>query len=198
VAEVVLFHHVQGLTDGVRAFAAELGAGGHTVHTPDLFDGQRPATIDEGVALVDSIGHEVLAERADRAVAGLPDGLVYAGFSFGGATAQRLAQTRPGARGALLYESCVPLTGEWAFGPWPAGVPVQIHGMDADPFFALEGDIDAARELVGKVGPGLAELFVYPGDRHLFTDSSLPSYDRDAAALVVQRSRQLLDRVAGS
>jgi dienelactone hydrolase len=195
MAEVVLFHHVQGLTDGVRAFAEELRAGGHTVHTPDLFDGERPATIDDGIALVQGIEDEVLSERIGRAMAGLPEGLVYAGFSFGVAIAQRFAQTRPGARGALLYESCLPLTGEWAIGPWPDGVPVQIHGMDQDPFFALEGDLDAARELVATVGPGLAELFVYPGDRHLFTDSSLPSYDADAAGLVVQRSRELLGRV---
>jgi dienelactone hydrolase len=196
MAEVVLFHHVQGLTDGIRAFADELRARGHTVHTPDLFDGERPASIDEGVAYAQSIGGEALSERVDRAVADLPEGLVYAGFSMGAAEAQRLAQTRPGARGALLFESCLPITGEWAIGPWPAGVPVQIHGMDKDPFFALEGDIDAARELVETVGPELAELFVYPGDQHLFADSSLPSYDADAAALVVQRSRDFLDRVS--
>jgi dienelactone hydrolase len=195
MAEVVLFHHVQGLTDGVRAVAEELRAGGHTVHTPDLFDGQRPATIDDGIAFADSLGDE-LGERADRFVAGLPAGLVYGGFSMGAAQAQRLAQTRPGARGALLYEGCIPLTGEWAFGPWPDGVPVQIHGMDKDPIFALEGDLDAARELVETVGPDLGQLFVYPGDRHLFADSSLPLYDADAAALVVRRSRELLDRVS--
>lgn len=195
MADVVLFHHLQGLTDGVRALAGQLRAGGHTVHTPDLFDGERPATIDDGVALRKRIGAEVLDERADRAVADLPAGLVYAGVSWGAATAQRLAQTRPGARGALLYESCLPITGEWAIGPWPDGVPVQIHGMDKDPFFALEGDIDAARELVEVVGSDLATLFVYPGDQHLFTDSSLPSYDADATALVVQRSRDFLDRV---
>ncbi|MBA3232357.1 MAG: dienelactone hydrolase family protein [Propionibacteriales bacterium] len=195
MAEVVLFHHVQGLTDGVRAFAEELRAGGHTVHTPDLFDGELPATIDDGVAHMKGIGGEVLRERTDQAMADLPEDLVYAGFSWGGSTAQELAQTRPGARGALLYESCIPITGEWAFGPWPDRVPVQIHGMDKDPFFALEGDIDAARELVETVGPELAELFVYPGDQHLFADSSLPSYDADAAALLVQRSREFLDRV---
>ena len=194
MAEVVLFHHVQGVTDGVQAFADQLRAGGHIVHTPDLFDGERPPTIDDGVALTRAIGDEVLSERADRAVADLPAGLVYAGFSFGAATAQRLAQTRAGARGALLYESCLPITGEWAIGRWPAGVPVQIHGMDKDPFFALEGDIDAARELVEIVGSELAELFVYPGDDHLFTDSSLPSYDADATALVIERSRGLLHR----
>lgn len=195
MAEVVLFHHVQGLTDGVHALAEGLRTGGHTVHTPDLFDGEQPPTLDDGVALARSIGGEVLRERADRAVADLPDGLIYAGHSFGASTAQRLAQTRPGARGALLFESCIPISGEWAFGPWPDGVPVQIHGMDQDPFFALEGDIDAARELVEVVGPELAELFVYPGDRHLFLDSSLPSYDVDAAALVVRRARTFLDRL---
>ena len=195
MAEVVVFHHVQGLTDGMLAFAEQLRAGGHTVHTPDLFDGQRPQTVEDGVAHVGRVGDEVLAERAERAVADLPEGLVYAGFSWGAATAQRLAQTRPGARGALLYEACIPLTGDWAFGPWPEGVPVRIHGMDQDPFFALEGDIDAARQLVDTVGPELAELYVYPGDRHLFTDSSLPSYDAEATALVVKRSRELLDRL---
>jgi dienelactone hydrolase len=194
MTEVVLFHHVQGLTDGVQSFAESLRRGGHTVHTPDLFDGERPATIEEGVALTRDIGSEVLDRRADAAVADLPRALVYAGFSFGGGTAQRLAQTRPGAKGALLYESCLPITGEWAIGPWPDGVPVQIHGMDRDPFFALEGDIDAARELVSTVGSELAELFTYPGDRHLFTDSSLPSYDAGATSLVLQRSRDFLDR----
>jgi dienelactone hydrolase len=195
MAEVVLFHHVQGLTDGIRAFAEDLRAGGHAVHTPDLFEGALPATLEEGIAHARSIGEEVIAERANRAVAGLPDGLVFAGFSLGAASAQRLAQTRPGARGALLYESCIPLTGDWAFGPWPDGVAVQIHGMDKDPIFALEGDLDAARELVETVGPKLAALFVYPGDKHLFTDSSLPSYDADATALVVERSREFLDRL---
>lgn len=195
MAEVVLFHHVQGLTDGVRAFAEQLRADGHTVHTPDLFDGNRPASVDDGVGYVQSVGTEALDSRADQVVAGLPEDVVYAGFSWGAARAQRFAQTRPGARGALLYESCIPITGEWAFGPWPDGVAVQIHGMDSDPFFALEGDIDAARELVEIVGPELAGLFVYPGDRHLFTDSSLPSYDAAATALVVQRSREFLDRL---
>jgi dienelactone hydrolase len=72
---------------------------------------------------------------------------------------------------------------------------VQIHGMDQDPIFALEGDLDAARELVDTVGPDLAELFVYPGDTHLFADSSLPSYDADATAVELQRSRDFLARV---
>ena len=195
MAEVVLFHHVQGLTDGVRAFADELRAGGHTVHTPDLFDGELPATLEEGMAHARGLGDGALDERIDRVMAGLPAGLVFAGFSFGVGTAQRLAQTRGGARGALLYEACLPITGEWAVGPWPDELPVQIHGMDRDPFFGLEGDVDSAREIVEAAGSERAELFLYPGDRHLFTDRSLPSYDEEAAALVVKRSREFLDRL---
>ena len=195
MAEVVLFHHVQGLTDGVRAFAEELRAGGHTVHTPDLFDGERAATVEDGIALVGRIGEETIDARVNEIVAGLPQGLVYGGFSFGGASAQRLAQTRPGARGALMYEAFVSLTAEWAFGPWPDGLPVQVHGMDKDPYFALEGDLDAARELAGMIGPNLAEVYTYPGDKHLFTDSSLPSYDPAATALVLSRSLAFLDRL---
>jgi len=194
MAEVVLFHHVQGLTDGVLAFAEQLRVGGHIVHTPDLFDGERPTTIEKGVAFADSLG-TVVRDRANAAVADLPAGLVYGGFSMGAAAAQRLAQTRPGARGALLYESCIPLRGDWSFGPWPDGLRVQIHGMDKDPYFALEGDIDAARDLVATIGPELGELFIYPGDQHLFADSSLPSYDPDAAALVVRRSLDFLGRL---
>lgn len=196
MAEVVLFHHVQGLTPGVQAFAEALRAGGHTVHAPDLFDGALAATIDEGIALVGSIGDDELAARADAAVANLPPALVFAGFSYGGATAQRLAQTRPGARGALLYESFVSLTAPWSFGPWPDGVAVEVHGKDGDPFFAGEGDLDAARHLVETVGSELAALHVYPGDAHLFTDSSLPQYDADATALVLERSRAFLDRLS--
>ena len=184
MAEVVLFHHALGLTPGVVAFADELRRAGHTVHTPDLFEGRTFGSIEEGMGYAQEIGFpgEVIG-RGVQAVAGLPDGLVYAGFSLGVLPAQMLAQTRPGARGALLCYSCVPVS---AFGSgWPDGVPVQVHGMDADPFFVGEGDIDAARELVEQAKA--AELFLYPGDQHYFADSSLPSYDQDATALLLQR-----------
>ncbi|MCW2907556.1 MAG: dienelactone hydrolase [Actinomycetia bacterium] len=184
MAEVVLFHHAQGLTPGVVAFADELRRAGHTVHTPDLFEGRTFSTIDEGMRHAEEIGFpgEVIG-RGVRAVEGLPADLVYAGFSLGVVPAQMLAQTRPGAQGALLFYSCVPVS---EFGSaWPDGVPVQVHGMDNDPIFVGEGDIDAARELVEQAKD--AELFLYPGDQHYFADSSLPSYDPDATALLVRR-----------
>ena len=193
MAEVLLFHHAQGLTPGVRAFADELRAAGHTVHSPDLFDGRTFGSIDEGMAYAKELGLENLLERGVRTADDLPPELVYAGFSLGEMIAQKLAQTRPGARGALLLYSAIPISGEWAFGPWPDGVPVQIHGMDADPIFVGEGDIDAAREIVDKVED--AELFLYPGDQHYFADSSLPSYDADASALLTRRVLEFLDRV---
>ena len=189
MAEVVLFHHAQGLTAGVVAFADEVRRAGHTVHTPDLFDGRTFGSIEEGMAYAEQLGFpgEVL-KRGTEAVAALPAGLVYAGFSLGVLPAQLLAQTRPGARGALLCYSCVPVT---EFGAaWPADVPVQVHGMDADPIFVGEGDIDAARDLVAQAKD--AELFLYPGDQHYFADSSLPSYDPEATALLIQRTLDLL------
>jgi dienelactone hydrolase len=182
MAEVLLFHHAQGLTPGVVAFADELRAAGHTVHTPDLFDGRTFGSISEGMAHIHATGFAEMAERGTRVAEGLPAELVYAGFSFGVIPAQQLTQTRPGARGGLFFYSCLPAS---EFGRWPDGVPVQVHGMDADPFFMDEGDVDAARALVAEV-PG-AELFLYPGDQHYFADSSLPSYDPDATALLIRR-----------
>jgi|SRR5581483_5948258 len=183
MAEVLLFHHAQGQTTGFHAFADELRAAGHTVHTPDLYDGHTFATLEEGMAHVEEVGFDELVARGERAASALPEELVYAGFSLGVVPAQKLAQTRAGARGALLFYSCVPLS--YFGGTWPAGVPVQIHGMDADSIFVGEGDIDAARELVASAER--AELFLYPGDQHYFADSSLPSYRAEAAELLMRR-----------
>jgi dienelactone hydrolase len=183
MAEVVLFHHALGLTPGITAFADDLRRAGHTVHTPDLFQGRTFDTIEEGVAHAQEIGFEEVIGRGVRAVEELPSELVYGGFSLGELVAQKLAQTREGARGALLFYSCVPVS-EFSTS-WPGGVPVQVHGMDADPYFVGEGDIDAARALVEEAEDG--ELFLYPGDQHYFADSTQPSYDPEAATLLKQR-----------
>ncbi len=135
------------------------------------------------------VGWGEIIERGVRTADDLPSELVYGGFSLGVLPAQKLAQTRPGARGALLFYSAVPVS---EFGStWPAGVPVQVHGMDADPFFVDEGDIDAARAIVEAADDG--ELFLYPGDQHYFADSSLPSYDEGATRLLTQRVLAFLE-----
>lgn len=180
-----MFHHAQGLTVGVAAFADELREAGHTVHTPDLYDGRTFATLEEGVAHARSTGFQTLLDRGVAAVEGLPAELVYAGFSMGVMPAQQLAQTRAGARGAVLMYSALPAA---EFGPWPAGVSLQIHGMEGDEWF--QEDLEAARELAASV-PG-AELFLYPGTAHLFADSSLPDYDAGAARVLTARVLEFL------
>ncbi len=286
MAEVLVFHHAQGLTPGVHDFAGRLRAAGHVVHAPDLYEGRVFADLESGVAHARQVGFDVITRRARAAAAELPADLVYAGFSLGVVPAQELAQTRPGARGALLFHACVPpaeFGGPWPQGvpvqihgmdrdeffagegdldagvaharqvgfgaigerartaaaalpaglvyagfslgvvpaqelaqtrpgargallfhacvppaefggPWPQGVPVQIHGMDGDDFFAAEGDLDAARALVAATPE--AELFVYPGEAHLFADSSLPAYDAQAAGLLTDRVLGFLGRVS--
>ena len=189
MSEVLLYHHVQGLTEGVRSFADRLRQAGHTVHTPDLFDGRTFDTIEEGLAFAREAGFGALAERGVAAAEGIGNDVVHAGFSFGVMVAQQLAQTRPGARGALLMYSCLPVS-EFG-GAWPDGVPVQVHGKEGDPFFAE--DLEAARALVASTDR--AELFLYPGEGHLFADSSLPAYDAAAAALLTERVLAFLETV---
>lgn len=191
MSQVVVFHHAQGLTVGVRAFAEQLRASGHRVTVPDLYDGLTFATLDEGIHHAEQVGFDTILERGRAAVADLPNEQVYAGFSLGVLPAQLLAQTRTGAVGALLFHACVPHTEFSA--EWPAGVPAQIHAMDADPIFGTEGDLEAAQQLVERVDS--AGLFLYPGGEHLFADSSLPGYDADAANLMTQRVLRFLDAV---
>jgi dienelactone hydrolase len=189
MSEILLYHHVQGLTEGVRSFADGLRQAGHTVHTPDLFDGRTFETLEDGMGFAREAGFGALAERGVAAADDISPDVVYAGFSFGVMMAQQLAQTRDGARGALLMYSCLPVS---EFGAaWPADVPVQVHGKEADEFF-LE-DIDAARALVESSDQ--AELFLYPGEEHLFADSSLQAFDPAAAALLTERVLAFLERI---
>ena len=183
MAEVVLFHHALGLTQWVRGFSDELRGAGHTVHTPDLYDGRTFGTIEEGMAYSEELGGPTaIVDRGRAAVEELPSEAVYVGFSLGVLPAQSLAQTRPGARGAVLCYAALPL-GKWGDDwpeTWPGGVPLQLHILDGDE------DLEIARELAAEV-PG-AELFVYPGTEHYFAE-----HDDGAAA---QLTRRVLDFLA--
>ena len=192
MAEILLFHHAQGLTDGVVSFADDLRAAGHIVNTPDLYEGKTFAKLDDGVGYAKQVGFDTILERGRLAAKGLPNEIVYGGFSLGVMPAQLLAQTRPGAKGALLFHGCFPAS-EFG-GSWPQGVPAQIHMMDNDEWaLGPGGDLEAARKLAETV-PGV-QLFLYPGDRHLFADNSLPDYDESAATLLKQRVLTFLDKV---
>jgi dienelactone hydrolase len=189
MAEVVLYHHAQGQTPGFLAFGDELRAAGHTVHTPDLYEGKTFASLEEGVGNARDVGFGTILERGEQAAANLPSELVYAGFSLGVMPAQKLAQTRPGAKGALLFSAAMPP--EEFGGSWPKGVPLQIHMMEEDEW--AQEDLPAARELVESVDN--ADLFLYPGDKHLFADRSLDDYDEPAAAKLKERVLAFLDEV---
>ncbi len=191
MAHVLLFHHILGLTPGVSAFASALRAAGHRLDTPDLFEGRTFQTIDDGFAYVQTIGFGEVIARGARAAAALPDALVYLGMSMGVLPAQMLAQTRAGARGAVFLYACAQVA-EFS-DRWPAHLPVQVHGMDADPFFAGEGDVDNARALVAQSSDGM--LYLYPGDRHFFADHTQPAYDPAAAARLTERVLDFLARV---
>ena len=186
---LLLFHHAQGQTSGFLAFADELREAGHTVHAPDLYDGNTFRDLDEGMAFVRQVGFEEILRRGSATAEDLPTDIVYAGFSLGVMPAQSLAQRRPGARGAILYSAAIPPS-EFG-GPWPQSVPVQIHMMDADPW--VEEDRPAADALVEEVDD--AELFLYPGSGHLFADVSLDDYDEQAAGLLKERTLSFLHRV---
>jgi dienelactone hydrolase len=177
IAEVIVFHHALGLTDAVRRFATALSDHGHTVHTPDLYDGRTFTMIEEGMAHSEEIGGPMaIVDRARAAVESLPGEVVYVGFSLGVLSAQSLAQTRPGARGAVLCYSALPL-GEWGENwpeAWPEGVRLQLHILEGDE------DFEVAQGLAATV-PG-AELFVYPGTEHYFAE-----HDDEAAQLLTQR-----------
>jgi dienelactone hydrolase len=187
MTEILLFHHAHGQTAGFRAFADDLRAAGHVVHTPDLYEGRTFSELAPGVGHAEKLGFETIVQRGVKASEGLLADIVYAGFSLGALPAQMLTQTREGARGALLMHGCAP-TEEFGT-PWPERVPVQIHSMEADEWFEL----DVARDLVREIP--LTQLFLYPGDGHLFADESLSDFDPAAAALLKERVRSFLDAV---
>jgi dienelactone hydrolase len=185
MAHVLLFHHARGLTDGIRAFADDLRGAGHEVTLPDLYEGRTFPTTEEGVAHAEELGFGRIIDRGVEAAEGLPEGIVYAGLSLGAMPAQRLAQRRAGARGALLYHSAAPVT---EFGErWPEGVPLQMHIMSDDPW----DDLEVMEGLASEGG----ELFTYDGDAHLFTDRSTDDYDAEAADLVMERTLDFLGRL---
>lgn len=189
MATVLLFHHAQGQTPGFLTFADDLRAAGHTVHVPDLYDGRTFDDLREGVAYAQRVGFPEIIRRGSQAAQGLPAGIVYAGFSLGVMPAQALAQTRPAARGALLFHSCVSPS---EFGTsWPEAVPLQIHIMDADEW---AGEDRAAAKALVEIIP-TADLFLYPGSAHLFADPSLGDYQEEAAGLFKERTLAFLHRV---
>ena len=177
MTEVVVLHHALGLTGWVSGFAEELRRRDHIVHTPDLYDGRTFTRLEDGLAYSEEVGGPIaIVDRARAAVESLPHDVTYVGFSLGVLAAQSLAQTRSGARGAVLCYSALPL-GQWGDdwpATWPDGVGLQLHILDGDE------DIAFARGLAETVNG--AELFIYPGSEHYFAE-----HDDESAALLLER-----------
>ncbi|MDQ4128524.1 MAG: dienelactone hydrolase family protein [Actinomycetota bacterium] len=196
MAEVVLFHSALGLRPGVISAADRLRAAGHTVHTPDYYDGEVFEDLDDGLRKRDELGVAEIVERAREAVAGLPAGLVFAGFSLGNVPAELLAATTPGARGAVLMHGAIPIEAFSEFGVdrWPAGLPVQVHYAADDPWLEADEEVTPLGDAVRGAGAAFEE-HTYPGSGHLFADPDLPEYDRASSEAMWQRVLAFLDRV---
>lgn len=190
MAHIVLFHHVLGLTPGVRALADALTAKGHQVTAPDLFDTQTFPDIDAGLAYVEHLGDQELLTRAEHACAGLPRDVVYAGLSLGVVPAEHLLMTRPGALGALLIHGFVDPAA--MAGKWPDNCSVGIFGMEGDPFFVEDGDLAAAQNW--RLTHPDMEIYLYPGDGHLFTEPALADYDAATTNALITDAVALLER----
>lgn len=184
MAQIVLFHSAYGLRPAVHAAAERLRAAGHQVTTPDLYDGRTFDTVEEGMAYKDEITQNELLRRAIGAVAPLltpaagatapADGLVYAGFSLGGALAQNLALADEHAKGLLLLHGTSDIRDDAA-----TGIPVQLHVAEPDPF-EPEDWLNAWYLRMRKAGADV-EVHRYRGAGHVFTDPDLPDHDAEAA-----------------
>jgi dienelactone hydrolase len=197
MAEVVLFHSVLGLRPGVKYAADRLRADGHTVHTPDYFDGEVFDDLDEGMRKEEALGFREIASRARESVSGLPEGLVYCGFSLGAVHAEVLAASRPGALGVVLMAGAVPVEAlEEYFGieRWPEGVAVQVHYAADDPWVEAEEEVVPLGEAVRRAGAPF-EAHSYPGSGHLFFDPGRPEYDRASSEEMWERVLAFLHQI---
>ncbi|MFG3255646.1 dienelactone hydrolase family protein [Streptomyces sp. NPDC048172] len=195
MTEIVLFHSVLGIRAGITDAAARFRAAGHTVHTPDLYEGRSFDTYDEAFAFLASIGGiPELITRTQASVEHLPEDVVYAGFSNGGASVLLLTATRPGARGALLFHAAMPLTAFEMDFTWPHGVPAQVHYATGDPYREEAGITGLAAEVRAAGAP--FDQYDYEGTGHLFSDPELPEeYDKESAELMFSRALEFLERV---
>lgn len=190
MTDVLLFHHVLGVTDGIRWFADELRSAGHDVTIADLWDGQTYPSIEAGVAHAQEVGFGNVIERGAALAGELPAGAVVIGMSLGALPAQKVAMTRPGIGGAVLLYSAIPA--EEFGGPWPADVAVQIHIAEEDENLE-EGELEGAKALADEAADGA--IFLYPGTAHLIAEKGFADFDPESAALILSRTKEFLARV---
>ncbi len=187
---VVVYHSAYGLRPAIIEFADKLRAAGHLVYTPDLYDGEVFSDRNDAIRKIQELGFDKLLDRAQAAVEALAHNLVYAGFSNGGACAELLAATRPGARGAILIHSPL-MVRDLGWTVWPTNVPVQVHFADKDPI-RNQAVIDSLSMKVRQSGSNF-EQFEYDAPGHLFADPAFPAYNANAAELMTTRVLEFLE-----
>lgn len=185
MSDILLLHSALGLRPAVTQFAELLRAGGHTVHTPDFYDGALFEASAEGLAHRDEVGARELFGRVQSGLETVPDDAVLAGFSLGAAFAQRLAGDRPQALAIVLMHSVAAPRGDWR------RQPVQVHRYESDPFIEQD-DVRDLQSAVQSSG-AIFEDVVVPGRGHLFTDLDTPDGNRAARDAAAQRVLDLLD-----
>jgi dienelactone hydrolase len=183
---VVLFHSVYGLRPAVLAAADRLRAAGHRVVTPDLYAGQVADTVEDGFALLDRIGEDLVYRRARAATRELPGDTVLAGFSMGAGIASRLLAERPEAAALLLLHGVAEVPTKVR-----AGLPVQLHIADPDEYDPPQVVADWRKRMTD--AGARVEVFTYPDVGHLYTDPGVPDHDGPASELTWRRALDFLD-----
>lgn len=182
MADILLFHSVLGLRQVELDLADQWRSAGHSVVTPDLFDGRKAETYDEGFVIRKDVGLQIIADRAIRAAEQEPDGVVLAGVSMGAGMAARVWQKRPDAKGILFISGPA---------PWPenvAGTPVQLHAARPEPF-----DEEEVFEGWRAENPGAhLEVYRYDDVGHYFLDPTLPDYSKAASQQCRERCLNFL------
>ncbi|HET9181598.1 MAG TPA: dienelactone hydrolase family protein [Candidatus Angelobacter sp.] len=189
---VVLFHSAYGLRPAVHDFADTLRSAGHTVVTPDLYDGEVFAERTDAIRKIQDLGFDAILERARASVAALPSQLVFAGFSNGGACAELLAATRPGARGAVLMHAPLMIR-DLGYAAWPEHIPVQVHFSDKDPI-KNQAVIEKLADKVRASGSRF-EQFDYDAPGHLFADPAFPAYSAIATEAMTKHVIEFLGAI---
>jgi dienelactone hydrolase len=186
---VILFHSVCGLRPVELAAAEMIRAAGHNVSTPDLYDGVTADTIEQGFELKDDIGWDRICERAKTALVELPASTVLGGFSMSAGVVASVWPGRPKTRGVLLLHAPAEIPGAMH---WD-GLRVQLHVAEHDRFAPADEwtTWQAEAERVGIA----AEVFVYPGAGHFYTDQSLADHQASAARQTWDRVLRFLDEV---
>lgn len=187
---IAIFHSALGVREGVRDAARRLSDAGHDPYIVDYYGDYRSFDDHPSAAdYVNKVGFPALMQAAVDGVADLPDGFAVLGFSNGSGMAEYVA-TRRSVTKAVLGSGTLPLAMMGA-GAWPAQTAAQIHYAADDPFRNdewLESVIDSVRSS----GAPLEAYTEYPGDGHLFTDSTLPDYDEANTELFWKRVRAFL------